>query len=125
MNRSGFAVRCLAERHGIAPADTLVIYDDVALPLGRLRLRGGGSAGGHRGMESVLDGLRSEEVPRLRLGIGTPAGAAPGEELAAFVLGPFGPGEDETVQELVARAADAAVLWSESGLTTAANRYNG
>src|SRR6185503_4967604 len=69
MNRSGWAARCLVETHGIDPLDVLVVYDEVALPLGRLRLRKSGSPGGHRGLESVIENLRTDQVPRLRLGI--------------------------------------------------------
>ena len=69
MNRSGAAVRCLVELFAVAPVDLLVIYDEVQLPLGRLRLRAAGSPGGHRGMESVVEALQTQELPRLRLGI--------------------------------------------------------
>jgi PTH1 family peptidyl-tRNA hydrolase len=130
MNRSGYSVRCLCERYGIAPASTLVVFDDVALPFGRLRLRGSGGAGGHRGMESVIDNLRTDEVPRLRLGISPPpadadaAPAAPTVDLAEFVLAPFSPAEQGPAEELVARAADAIELWLAEGLAAAANRYN-
>lgn len=125
MNRSGYAVRCLAERHAFTPEDVLVVYDDVALPLGRLRLRPGGSPGGHRGMESVVENLRSDAVPRLRLGCAGMDGPAPGEELTDYVLSPFRPDEVEPAAEMVERAADACEAWLEQGVETAMNRYNG
>lgn len=144
MNRSGYAIRCLCERYGIAPASTLVVFDDVALPFGRLRLRGSGGAGGHRGMESVIENLRTDEVPRLRLGIAPlpatdppdpPDGradpsappepvAVSAEGLAEFVLAPFAAEQASAVEELVARAADAVGVWLAEGLATAANRFN-
>ena len=69
MNRSGYAVRCLVERRAFAPENILLVYDDVNLALGRLRLRRAGSPGGHRGMESVIENLCTDQIPRLRLGI--------------------------------------------------------
>lgn len=124
MNRSGFAVRCLAERRGLASGDVLIVYDDVALPLGRLRARPGGGAGGHRGMESVLENLRTGEVPRLRLGIAPEGGFAPGADLAPFVLAPFAVDELPRVAELVARAVDAVELWLGEGMGAVMNRFN-
>ncbi len=82
MNRSGFAARCLLEAHGLAPAAVLVVYDEVNLPFGRLRLRRAGSPAGHRGIESILENLRTDQVPRLRVGIGLPGGTAAGEAAA-------------------------------------------
>ena len=70
MNRSGYALRCLLERHEVRPSDVLVIYDEVHLPLGRLRLRRGGEPAGHRGLESIVRNLQTTEIPRLRLGVG-------------------------------------------------------
>lgn len=125
MNRSGHAVRCLAERHGFGPESVLVIYDEVALPLGRLRLRPGGSPGGHRGMESVVESLRSDAVPRLRLGCSGENGPPPGEELVDYVLSPFRPEEEEPAAEMVERAADACEAWLEEGIETAMSRFNG
>ena len=78
MNRSGYAARCLVERHGFAPAEILVVYDDVHLPLGRLRLRRGGSPGGHRGMESVVESLQTDRGPAPPPRRGPRGGAAPG-----------------------------------------------
>ena len=124
MNRSGFAARCLVERHEIRAEDVLVIYDDVELPLGRLRLRRGGGPGGHRGMESVIRNLRTEEVPRLRLGIQPEAGKAP-DDLVEFVLEPFRADEEPEVEALVERAADACRAWLEQDIETVMNRFNG
>jgi PTH1 family peptidyl-tRNA hydrolase len=124
MNRSGYAARCLLERRGLAPQDLLIVFDDVHLPLGKLRLRPSGSPGGHRGMESVLENLRSAEVPRLRLGVG-PEEEVAGEELADYVLEPFAKGEREAVETMIARAADACECWLADGAETAMNRFNG
>jgi PTH1 family peptidyl-tRNA hydrolase len=124
MNRSGFAARCLVERHELDPAAVLVVYDEVNLPLGRLRLRKGGSPAGHRGMESVIENLRTTEVQRLRLGV---AGAEPpsGVELVDFVLSPFTADELPAAEEMIRRAADACELWRASGPDLAMNRFNG
>ena len=125
MNRSGYAARCLLERRGLQPEDLLVVFDDVNLPLGRLRLRPGGSPGGHRGMESVLENLRSAEVPRLRLGVGPADQAVAGAELADYVLEPFDRAERESVETMIGRAADACECWLSDGAEAAMNRYNG
>lgn len=126
MNRSGYAARCLLELRGLRPADVLVVYDDLHLPLGRLRLRLAGSPGGHRGMESVLENLRTDEVARLRLGIAGPAGSpAGGEGQVDFVLSPFSAGERDDVREMVGRAADACESWLREGGEAAMNRFNG
>ena len=122
MNRSGFAARCLVERRGVALEDLLVVYDEVALPLGRVRLRPGGGPAGHRGMESVIGELRSDEVARLRLGI---APDEPPADLVGFVLAPFAAGEEEVAAAMVARAADACEAWLGEGVEAAMNRFNG
>lgn len=124
MNRSGFALRCLVELHGFATTDVLVVYDDVALELGRLRLRPAGSPAGHRGMESVVESLRTQEVPRLRLGIAPAEQPLASEQLADFVLAPFAPGERTAVADMLARAADAAEAWIAEGIGPAMNRFN-
>lgn len=121
MNRSGYATRCLVERHGLEPAGVLVVYDEAALPLGRLRLRPAGSPGGHRGMESIVGELRTGEVPRLRLGI---APEEPPEDLVEFVLAPFAPDEREAVDSMVAHAADACEAWLADGAEAAMARFN-
>jgi PTH1 family peptidyl-tRNA hydrolase len=125
MNRSGYAARCLAERHDVPPQRVLVVLDEVALPLGKLRLRGSGSPGGHRGLESVLESLQSGEVPRLRLGVMAGEATPPGQDLADFVLAPFAAGEREAVEAMVLRAADACEAWIADGVERAASRFNG
>ncbi len=124
MNRSGYAMRCLTERYGIPPASCLVIYDEVHLPLGRLRLRVSGSPGGHRGMESVVNNLRSEAVPRLRLGVG-PSGETPPDDLVDYVLAPFEAEERDEVERLIDRAADACEAWLREEPQLVMSRFNG
>jgi peptidyl-tRNA hydrolase, PTH1 family len=125
MNRSGYAARCFVERLQLEPSALLVVYDEVNLPLGRLRLRRSGSPAGHRGLESVIENLRTAEVPRLRLGIAPPDGPPAGEDLPAFVLSSFRAEERETVEEMVRRAADAAETWLQEGAEAAMQRFNG
>ena len=132
MNRSGYSARCLSERNGYAPENILVVYDEVHLPLGRLRLRGRGSPGGHRGMESIIENLRTTAVPRLRLGIAAGEakqadGSATGTdaELTDFVLAPFAAGETGTAARMVRRAADCVLSWVDRGVDVTMNEYNG
>jgi PTH1 family peptidyl-tRNA hydrolase len=126
MNRSGHAARCFVERYGLDPAAVLVVYDEVNLPLGKLRLRRSGSPAGHRGLESILEGLRTGEVPRLRLGVAPPAdGRPPSEDLADFVLSPFEPQELEEAEAMIRRAADACETWLREGPEAAMARHNG
>lgn len=124
MNRSGYAARCLVERHASSPEACLVIFDDVNLLLGRLRFRVNGSPGGHRGMESVVNNLRSQEVPRLRLGVGG-EDAPTGEELSDYVLEPFRADEREEVESMIDRAADACEAWLAEEPDQVMNRFNG
>jgi PTH1 family peptidyl-tRNA hydrolase len=125
MNRSGYAARCLLEVHRLEPAAVLVVYDEINLPLGKLRLRRAGSPAGHRGMESVIENLRTDQIARLRLGVAPEDGPPAGEDLAGFVLSPFAPEEAETASAMVARAADACETWLAAGAEAAMNRYNG
>lgn len=121
MNRSGYAVRCLVERSGEEAADLLIVYDEVNLDLGRLRMRPGGDPAGHRGMESIVENLRTTAVPRLRLGVGDEATG----ELADYVLSPFTTEEEVVVERMVDRAADAAECWLTQDVETAMNEFNG
>ena len=126
MNRSGYAVRCLAERRSLDGASFLVVYDEVHLPLGRIRLRPKGSPAGHRGMESVIESLRTSDVSRLRCGVAGGDGTSPeGEALVDYVLSPFEEKEMEAVAEMIRRAADASEAWMAEGMAAAMNRFNG
>jgi len=120
MNRSGTAVRAMLERLGIESAGCLVVYDDMDLPFGALRLRERGSPGTHNGMRSVIATLGTDAVPRLRIGISQ---ASPGEA-TSHVLSEFAPDERQAVEALVERAADAALAWAINGAAVAMNRYN-
>jgi PTH1 family peptidyl-tRNA hydrolase len=125
MNRSGFSVRCLFERHGFEASDLLVVFDDTALPLGTLRLRGKGGPGGHRGMESVIQNVRTDEVARLRLGVAPATGLPDQEDLSDFVLSDFRNDELEDVDEMIRRAVSACECWLEDGTQLTMNRFNG
>ena len=120
VNVSGEAVRDLRRRHRLRPEDILIIVDDIDLPLGRLRLRAGGSAGGHNGLKSVIEALGTTEFPRLRVGIGRPPH---GVEAADFVLTRFTE-EERMVHETLERAAEAVELAVTEGLPAAMNRVN-
>lgn len=120
MNRSGLAVREALERWQIQPADLLVVYDDFALPLGKIRLRPGGSAAGHNGMTSVIAELGTEQVPRLRFGIGGPVSG----QAASFVLSDFSPAELPAVERGVERAIDAIRCLWDNGMAQAMSLFN-
>jgi len=122
MNESGRAVRRLVEFWKVEADRILVVVDDLALDLGRLRLRPGGSAGGHKGLASVAEHLGHEAYPRLRVGIGP---LPDGWDGADFVLGRFTETERPVVERAVQRAADAAEVWLAEGIETAMNRFNG
>jgi len=121
MNRSGDAVAALARYYDVAPADMLVVVDDVALPFGRLRVRPNGSAGGHNGLKSIIERLGTREFARLRLGVGR--GDAR-RDLADHVLSTFEPEERVGLDTLIARAADAAEMFAVEGIAPVMNRYN-
>ncbi len=121
MNRSGDALAAFGGRHPFAPGDCLVIVDDVYLPLGRIRLRAGGSAGGHNGLASVAGAFGSLDFPRLRIGVGR---GDSNVDLAAHVLAEFADDEQEKLSEVLDRSAEAALLWASEGITAAMNRYN-
>jgi PTH1 family peptidyl-tRNA hydrolase len=119
MNLSGWAVREIADFHKLSPSDVLVVVDDADLPLGRLRLRTSGSAGGHNGLKSVIQELCTVEFPRLRVGVGRQAG-----ELKNHVLGRFSIDEKARIDAAVKRAADAAELFAKETILAAMNRFN-
>lgn len=121
MNASGRAVRRLLDRTGAELGQLLVVYDDMALPPGQLRVRARGSSGSHRGMQSVIDALGTQEVARIRIGIGSPP---PGQEAAEYVLSPPGPEEAAELAQAVEQAARAAEHWARYGIEAAMNRFN-
>ena len=121
MNRSGQAYRALLRRYGLAPEAALVVYDDLALPLGAIRLRERGSAGGHNGVQSVIDGLNSMDFPRLRIGIGD---SFPRGGQVQYVLEPFTEEQRPAIAEAVEAAAEAALVFVHDGLPAAMNQYN-
>ena len=122
MNLSGEAVGEAARFYKLSPDRVLVISDDVDLPLGKLRLRTGGSAGGHNGLKSVIQHLGSDRFPRLKVGVG--GKPHPDYDLADWVLGKL-TGEDKKVMdETVKRAADAVECLLKDGADKAMNRYN-
>jgi len=121
MNRSGDAVAALTRYFDVAVADLLVVVDEAALPLGRLRARAHGSAGGHNGLKSIIDRLGTREFSRLRLGVGR--GDAR-RDLADHVLSTFDGGERADVESLITRAADAAEMFAAEGIVKVMNVYN-
>ncbi|HJS48298.1 MAG TPA: aminoacyl-tRNA hydrolase, partial [Gemmatimonadales bacterium] len=123
MNRSGAVLAPLRDLSGFDPAHhLLVLVDDVALPVGRFRLRAGGSPGGHNGLKSVEAALRSREYARLRIGVGpAPEGL---DDLAEFVLDAFGPEERPALAALLDPMAEAVDAWLDEGIAAAMNRFN-
>jgi len=121
MNRSGSAAAQMAGFYRADPADVLVVLDDMALPPGQLRARAGGSAGGHKGLADVLRAMGSNDVPRLRIGIGPPP---PRMDAVDFVLTRFGPDETQDIEHAIQLAADAVGDWVFSGIEYVMQKYN-
>jgi PTH1 family peptidyl-tRNA hydrolase len=121
MNASGEAVGALARYYRVEPPDVFVVADDVALPLGRLRARARGSAGGHNGFKSIAQHLGTDAWPRLRLGVGR---GDDRRDLADHVLARFEPDEAAAVDEMIERAADAAQVFLGEGIEAVMNRFN-
>lgn len=121
MNLSGVAIQAVAHFYKISPEHIIVMYDDVALPFGQLRLRKGGSAGGHNGMKNIISHLGTQEFPRVRIGVG----AKPeGWDLADYVLSQFTPEEVPVIRDTIALAAEAAETIITKGMDRAMNLYN-
>ena len=122
MNLSGESVKLAGGVYKIPPDHVLVVSDDVALPLGKLRIRAGGSAGGHNGLKNIIAHLGTDQFPRIRVGVGAPE--HPDHEMIDWVIGKFSPAEKKVVDEAVSRALDAALCVIERGVNEAQNRYN-
>jgi PTH1 family peptidyl-tRNA hydrolase len=121
VNDSGRAITSLLARYGASPADLLVVYDDMDLPQGELRLRPSGSAGGHNGMKSILEAIGTQSFARLRIGIGRPP---VGVDEVEYVLGAMAPEERKRADEVVERATQAVICTLAEGIDVAMNRFN-
>ena len=121
MNNSGEGVEYLLDRFGATPADLLLIYDDMELPAGKLRIRTSGSGGTHNGIRSVIATLQTQEIPRLRIGIGHPS---PGQETIPYVLGRFEADEKKPIAQSISYAADAIDCLLTENIDEAMNRFN-
>ena len=123
MNLSGLSVMDAARFYKLPPEKIIVLFDDISLDVGRLRIRGDGSAGGHNGIKSIIGAINSQSFPRVKIGVG--AKPHPDYELADWVLSAFPPAEEKILAPALERAADAALALLEHGVYEAANRYNG
>ena len=126
MNNSGQAVRAVLDWYKLAPESVLVVYDDMDLPTGKLRLRLSGGAGGHNGMKSIISHLGTKEFPRLRVGIGsTDKGVERDQAVVSHVLGRFAPEDRKIVDAVIPMAVDAIDLSLRKGFERSMNVYNG
>jgi PTH1 family peptidyl-tRNA hydrolase len=121
MNLSGRAVRAVTDFYKLPLGELLVVCDDFNLPLGKLRIRPKGSHGGQNGLRNIQEQLGTDEYTRLRIGVGEPA---PGDAVD-HVLSKFKPGERKAVEDAIATAAQAALVWIRQGTAAAMNRFNG
>lgn len=122
MNRSGLALRGIRELEGFDPTtDLLVVVDDAALDVGRVRFRPEGGAGGHNGLRSVSGALQSNEYARLRIGVGQ---KPEGEDLSDWVLSPMPPEDEEVIVGLLPELTEAVGVWIDEGIEAAMNRFN-
>jgi PTH1 family peptidyl-tRNA hydrolase len=122
MNRSGQSVRAAVDWYKLQPQSVLVIYDDMDLPVGRLRIRLSGSAGGHNGMKSIIAHLGSQDFPRLRIGIGKSDGK---KETISHVLGKFNSTETQVITEILYTSVKAIEFSFKEGIEKSMSRYNG
>lgn len=123
MNLSGEAVGEAARFYKIAADHVVVISDDISLPLGKIRVRAGGSAGGHNGLKNIIAHLGTDAFPRVRVGVGAPEN--PEHDIVDWVIGAFSAAEKKTVDEALDKALAAAECIIEKSVTEAQNRYNG
>jgi PTH1 family peptidyl-tRNA hydrolase len=121
MNLSGRSVQAALAFYQMTPADLLVVLDDVALPCGKIRLRAGGSSGGHNGLKDIERALGTSQYPRLRVGVDSPPPRVPQRD---YVLGRFSPEQRNAVDAAIARATGAIVTWIDKGINAAMNQFN-
>ena len=121
MNLSGQSVGALLRFYKLPLENLLVVYDDVDLPFGTIRMRPSGGSGGHKGMQSIIQTLTSQEIPRMRIGIERPPGRM---QAADYVLQDFSKEESEMLPEILDRAVDAALTFVTEGVETAMNQFN-
>ncbi len=121
MNASGRSVRQALDFFQVPLTDLLVLLDDLNLPTGKLRIRGSGTSGGQKGLENILQSVKSTDVARLRIGIGSPP---PPMDAADYVLGRFGKTDRELIDSAIYRAAEAVEIWATQGLEAVMNRFN-
>ena len=123
MNLSGRSVLQLSAYFNVPPQQIIVMFDDISLEPGRLRIRGDGSAGGHNGIKSIIEQLGSQDFPRVKIGVGSKP--TPEYDLADWVLSSFSAQEEKALGPALQRAADAALCIMEHGVPETANRFNG
>jgi len=123
MNLSGRSVLQLSAYYHVPPQRIIVLFDDISLEPGRLRIRADGSAGGHNGIKSIISEVGSQDFPRVKIGVG--GKAHPEQDLADHVLSTFSASEEKALASALERAADAALCIIEKGVPEAANRFNG
>ena len=121
MNNSGIAVKNILEDYSLSPEEILVIYDDLDLPLGTIRLRKSGSSGGHRGIKSIIENIKTENFPRLKIGIGRPERK---EQVVDYVLSPFSKDEKLLVEKVIGEAAQCLLNVLKYGVDKSMNFCN-
>jgi len=127
VNLSGTTVACLLHKNGIPLSDLLIIYDDLDLPLGKIRLRQSGSSGGHKGMNSIISALGSEDFPRIRVGIGRPQAEEQSiseDAVVNYVLSDFSPQEEAIIKHVIAAVSEAIDYFLTQGIETAMSKFN-
>ena len=127
VNLSGNPVACLVHKHDIPLNDLLVIYDDLDLPLGKIRLRQSGGSGGHKGMNSIISALGSEDFPRIRVGIGRPQAEEQfinEDAIVNYVLSDFSPQEEAIIKPVIATVSEAIDCFLSQGIEAAMSKFN-
>ena len=123
MNSSGESIRAAADYYKVDPEDILIVYDDISLAPGQLRIRAKGSAGGHNGLKSIIYRLNSDTFPRVKMGVGAPKHED--YDLADFVLGRFTKEEIPVMEDAIVKAEKAVAEIIKNGVQSAMNKYNG